>query len=1118
MNVLKIVGIILFVLVLLVLIGGFIFLKTFDIKKFKPQITAAADKALGRHVDFNDIELKVSIKEGIKFHLTDLRVSENSEFAQKDFASIKEVSVGLDLMTFLNARQVSVPQILINAPEITIIRNAKGELNVQTIGAAQTANPNGTGKSSENSAAALPAVFINSLSIQGARLNYIDQSVTPPFETSVSQLDLKIEHFSLSKPFDFAMQAAILSPNRNFKVDGHADLNLLAKEVRLSGVHIETDLGQFPLSEIQRLPYVKGIPIPEVLQGQFDLTLKECVLSEKGLGALVLDSRLVDGKIYIKEAAPGIPVDLSKIQLDVKDFAFGRPFYFSFQTALMGDNQNVDVKGNVTYDMSSQGVQLNNVTFNTELSHWPLAKLKAELLPLKDAKLPDVLSGALQVLIKDLAVGPKGLGDFHLDVNLKDGSVSLKDAAPETSFAASKINLSLENLTLKDPFKFSLQMAYLNELPDIDLRGIAAVDLPTQSVRLKDFNIGVDLGLLNLEQLKSTMGSLKSVPFPESLGGKINITVKDLEASAQGVKNILMDFTFQDGHVSMNQVAPGISFKAGDINLGIENFTFDKPFLSKLSLAYLSDKPNIDFTGAIAFNMQTHGIVLKDGLLNLDLSQMNLTELKTSVEALSQVPLPESIGGEMKVAIKNISAGPKGLGSVLVDMHLNNGSFKMKDLSPGVSLAASQIGLDIKNINLDKNPMDIKVDAAYLSEQPNLSFSGSAVVDAPQSMVQLKGSSFKTDLSLLSMEQLRGSIAALKDVPLPQILKGLLNVQIDELTAGPKGLVSFQSKGDLSSGMVKLKELNVPIDISQIKFQADGTNAKLDDVEISIGKGKIKAKAAIDNYLVKPIINKEVTIEGLDLTEILEQKDAPMKMQGVIYAAIKAQGDISNLKSLVGDGTFEIKDAKISSLNVLKAVFDAIKIPLLPNLSEIVLGVLPEEYRKEFEKPDTDFKSVKWAMTIAEGLIHMEPIDVQSDNFSFIGKGDAGFDQAYVIDGGFKLSKNLSELLVKDVEQPFAYMVDENNLVTLPIHVKGKGSQPPKFQVDAVLKDLTTNALKSKGKEELGKVLGKFLNKGEAQPEGAPQTEGQASDPAAQKSEKSSGEQIIDGLFGTIFK
>jgi hypothetical protein len=568
----------------------------------------------------------------------------------------------------------------------------------------------------------------------------------------------------------------------------------------------------------------------------------------------------------------------------------------------------------------------------------------------------------------------------------------------------------------------------------------------------------------------------------------------------------------------MSKAAPGISLNASKIDLDVRDFSLGAaaPFGCKLKMAYLSDVPNVNFDGSVIYDMPTQGVKLKDSSLGIDLTNVDVGELRSSVAALSAVPLPQTVSGELKLAIKDLSAGAKGLDSVHLDVNLDNGAFSFKDIAPGVSVDVSQIGLELKNVSLGRDAIGVRLNAAYLSDKPNLDLTGTAFLDVAQSSIQMKDTNFKTDLSLLSMDQLRASIATLKGASLPETLRGLLNVQIDELTAGPKGLVSFISHGELASAMIKLKELTVPIDISQVKFQADGTNVKFDDVLATVAKGKITAKATIDQYLTKPIINNEITIEGLDLAEILEQKEAPVKVQGLVDASIKAQGDPTQSKSIIGDGIFEIKEAKLKDLNVLKTVFDSIKIPLVPNISSLVMGALPEEYRQQFEKPDTDFKSVKWTMNISNGRIRLNPIDVQSDLFAFVGNGDAGLDQSYVIDGDFNLSKDLSDLLVKDVENPFAYMIDEHGLVSFPVHVKGKGAQPPKFVPDATLKDVAKNAIRSKGAEELGKVLNKVLNKGNAPADNTSQTNDQA-DPSKTQ-EKSPERQLIDGVLGTIFK
>ncbi|MBL8013590.1 MAG: hypothetical protein JNN05_07045, partial [Candidatus Omnitrophica bacterium] len=791
---------------------------------------------------------------------------------------------------------------------------------------------------------------------------------------------------------------------------------------------------------------------------------------------------------------------------------------------------NVNFQGTVALDLNTQAVSLKDFDFNADLSKLPLVKMKAELAPLKDVKLPETLSGLLSVKVKRLSAGPKGLGDFVLDANLQNGQVNLKEVAPQTNFAASQINLNISNFSLAGPFAFALKMAYLNPAPDIDVQGTATVDMKTQSVRLQDFTAGIDLGMLSLSELKANVGALKATPLPEVLDGKLMAMIKNLEAGSAGLKTVAMDLKLQNGRVVMKDAAPGISINAKDINLDVKEFGLDRPFGLRLGLAYLSDVPNIQFDGRVSVDLSKQAVGIKDGHLGVDLSKLNFGELKSSVTALATVPLPQAMAGDLKVTINDLNAGAAGLLGMLVDVSLENAAVELKDVSPGVNLQAYQIGLSIKDVSLDKKPMSIRLKAAYLSDQPNLDFTGTAVFDVPQSAVEVKDALFKTDLSLWSMEKLKSSVAALKDVSLPTELKGLLNVQIDMLAAGPKGMSALQSRGDLTAAVIKLKELKLPVNISQLKFQADGTNAKVDDLVVSLGKGTIKAKAAIDQYLVKPILHQELTVEGLDLDEVLEQKDAPIKALGLLYASMKIDGDPSNLNSLSGNGTFELKDGKLKGLNVIKTVFDSIKLPMLPNLSGMVMSALPEEYKKQFEKPDTDLKSVTSTMTIAQGAADLSVIDVQSDLFAFHGTGKAGFDQSYAVNGSFNITKDLSDLLVRDLENPFSYMRNGENLVSFPVHVKGKGAAQPKFEVEAIVKDVLKNAVQSKGKEELGRFVDKLLNKNGIQTQSPPsETPPQEGDGPADQTQvdqsnqkeapqKSAGEQLIEGVFGTILK
>jgi len=67
-----------------------------------------------------------------------------------------------------------------------------------------------------------------------------------------------------------------------------------------------------------------------------------------------------------------------------------------------------------------------------------------------------------------------------------------------------------------------------------------------------------------------------------------------------------------------------------------------------------------------------------------------------------------------------------------------------------------------------------------------------ALEDLVRETGELNGFDVKTELSSFSMERLRESAAAFKDVPLPQTLKGAVNVALSLMTAGPTGLMSLR--------------------------------------------------------------------------------------------------------------------------------------------------------------------------------------------------------------------------------------------------------------------------------------------------------------------------------------
>jgi hypothetical protein len=735
----KITGILLLFLLLLLIVaisGGIIFLKRLDVAKYKPQIIQAATLALGRPVDFKDIGLKVSLAEGIRFHLTDFSVAEDPKFGSAPFASIREVSAGVDILAFIKSRQVSVPNVLISAPHIDIIRNADGSLNVQTIGN-QSQKPAADHSPSAASAGSLPAILVNSFKIQDAQVQWIEKSVQPELKLAVSQVALDVQRFSLINPFDFSLEGAILSPQKNLHVTGKVQLNLLKQEVQLLDTNILLDLNQLPLAELRTWPMLQGAVLPEVLEGQIKVHVKEVLASGQGLGKLLLDVSLAEGKMVMQEVAPGISLSASAIHADIKNFGLGMPF------------------------------------------------------------------------------------------------------------------------------TFEAGLAYLHDQPNIHIKGTATVQLAEQTVFLKD-------------------------------------TVA------------------------------------------------------------------------------------------------------------------------------------------------------------------------------------------------------------------------QTDLARFSLDRLRTSVAALKDVSLPESLKGDFLFTLVEAGAGPKGLSTLSGNGSLKNGEVKLKELAVPLGVNT-DFSLTQTRLNVDPFQLMLGKGQITVKAGLMDYMTQPRFDVSATIHELDLAEILEQKQAPVKVAGSVSGGITAQGLAQDIQSISAEGKFEVMEANLKDINVLKTVLSLNTLPFFSKINwQQVQAKLPEEYQEKLKSEDTEIKKISAICRVAQGQVLVEPIDVQADEFLFSGIGQVGFDQRYSFDGGFKIPSPLS-LAMGEGAEDLSYLYDEEDRISLPLYVSGKGAQIPVFDVKKTALDMGKNALRNQGKKELKKALNKFLGGGEDNKAPASSDGQTQQSPPPAENQAAPESQIIDHIF-ELFK
>lgn len=196
-------------ILVIVFLGVFIFLKAFDFNRFKPQLTAAAQSALGRPVNFSKVSLNLTFS-GIQLRLNDLSVGENTDFGNGNFLVVKEADLSLSLVELIFKRQIQILGIEVKSPQVTIIKLKDGRINAQSFGAPATALPVNTGMQTTNlvnkpgkkPGIALPAILINYINIDNASIDYIDYSFSPEILVTIKKVSLNLNKFSFQTSSD----------------------------------------------------------------------------------------------------------------------------------------------------------------------------------------------------------------------------------------------------------------------------------------------------------------------------------------------------------------------------------------------------------------------------------------------------------------------------------------------------------------------------------------------------------------------------------------------------------------------------------------------------------------------------------------------------------------------------------------------------------------------------------------------------------------------------------------------------------------------------------------------------------------------------------------------------
>jgi AsmA protein len=212
---LKIVAIVVGVLIVLVVVPFLV-----PVNQFRPTIEEKASAALGRKVEVGN--LSFSLISG-SVGADNLSIADDPKFSNSPFLSAKSVKVGVEVMPLIFSKTLNVTDILIDSPEVTLIRNAGGQWNYSSLGgsaAKPQASPAPAAANPGNSSTSTPGEFsVQKLELKNGRITV--GSTASQKRSTYDNVGVVASNVSLTSKFPVTVTAD-LPGGGNFKLDGTA--------------------------------------------------------------------------------------------------------------------------------------------------------------------------------------------------------------------------------------------------------------------------------------------------------------------------------------------------------------------------------------------------------------------------------------------------------------------------------------------------------------------------------------------------------------------------------------------------------------------------------------------------------------------------------------------------------------------------------------------------------------------------------------------------------------------------------------------------------------------------------------------------------------------------------
>jgi AsmA protein len=217
---LRVLLVVIVVLVVLVLVAPFLI----PVNQFRPTIEEKASAALGRKVEVGNLSL--SLFTG-SLAADNLSIADDPKFSNSPFLTAKSIKVGVELFPLILHKDLNITNIVIDSPEVTLLRNPGGVWNYSSFGASAAksqAKEGGTPAAQQTPQQQGASTNANEFSVQKLELRngrVVVGSTNSQKRSTYDKVDLTASNVSLTTKFPVTLSAN-LPAGGTLKLDGTA--------------------------------------------------------------------------------------------------------------------------------------------------------------------------------------------------------------------------------------------------------------------------------------------------------------------------------------------------------------------------------------------------------------------------------------------------------------------------------------------------------------------------------------------------------------------------------------------------------------------------------------------------------------------------------------------------------------------------------------------------------------------------------------------------------------------------------------------------------------------------------------------------------------------------------